>query len=168
MTTSRRRPDAGRVKSAALPKGPNGRAICRAGCGREVPPRRRTFCSPECVHRFRLGSDPRYAREQVFARDRGVCARCGLDAEALCRQYRRARKEPATLLAVVLAQAGLGFVASRESGDYWQAHHSVPVVEGGGGMGLENYCTLCTPCHKAETKALAKRLADAKRNTKKT
>ena len=37
----------------------------------------------------------------------------------------------------------------------WDADHIVPVVKGGGGCGLENYRTLCQPCHKGETAALA-------------
>jgi 5-methylcytosine-specific restriction protein A len=45
------------------------------------------------------------------------------------------------------------------SRNLWEADHIVPVVEGGGACGLENFRTLCLPCHKAETKALRKRLA---------
>lgn len=37
----------------------------------------------------------------------------------------------------------------------WDADHILPVVKGGGGCGLENYRTLCQPCHKAATKKLA-------------
>lgn len=44
----------------------------------------------------------------------------------------------------------------------WEADHIVPVVEGGGACGLDNYRTLCTPCHKSETAALAARLAEAR------
>lgn len=39
----------------------------------------------------------------------------------------------------------------------WEADHIVPVVEGGGGCGLEGYRTLCVPCHKTHTAALARR-----------
>ncbi len=45
-----------------------------------------------------------------------------------------------------------------QSGQYWQADHIVPVAEGGGECGLDNMRTLCTPCHKAATRALRKRL----------
>lgn len=45
------------------------------------------------------------------------------------------------------------------TGQLWEADHIVPVVEGGGECGLDNYRTLCIPCHKKETKALAARLA---------
>jgi len=45
----------------------------------------------------------------------------------------------------------------------WQSDHITPVVEGGGGCGLDNLRTLCTRCHHAETAALAHRRAVSKR-----
>lgn len=50
-----------------------------------------------------------------------------------------------------------------EDGAWWQADHVVPVVEGGGGCGLDGLRTLCTLCHLAETKALARRRAERRR-----
>lgn len=41
----------------------------------------------------------------------------------------------------------------------WEADHVLAVVEGGGLAGLEALRTLCTTCHKAETKSLAGRRA---------
>ena len=58
-------------------------------CGGEVPKRRLTFCSAACVHEWKLRTDPGYLREQVFARDRGVCALCGIDTEALRKDKRK-------------------------------------------------------------------------------
>ena len=52
-------------------------------------------------------------------------------------------------------------VAGRSSG--WEADHIVPVVEGGGSCGLENIRTLCIPCHRRETAALAGRRAARRR-----
>mgnify|MGYP002145584259 FL=1 len=49
---------------------------------------------------------------------------------------------------------------------WWEADHIVPVVEGGGQCGAENYRTLCCRCHGSETAQLRKRLAEAKRNRK--
>lgn len=40
----------------------------------------------------------------------------------------------------------------------WQADHIVPLVEGGT-HDMENLRTLCVPCHKVETAALARRRA---------
>jgi len=48
----------------------------------------------------------------------------------------------------------------------WEADHIVPVIEGGGQCGLENYRTLCLSCHRKETAALAKRRAEQRRKAK--
>lgn len=40
----------------------------------------------------------------------------------------------------------------------WEAHHIIPVSEGGGMCGLDNFETVCLRCHKLETKALHGRL----------
>src|SRR5450432_1031199 len=71
----------GRAIHTELPTGANGLALCR-WCSLEVPPRRRTFCSEYCVNEWRLRTDPRYLRERVLARDRGVCALCTTDTLA--------------------------------------------------------------------------------------
>jgi 5-methylcytosine-specific restriction endonuclease McrA len=34
---------------------------------------------------------------------------------------------------------------------FWDADHMVPVEDGGGACGLDNYQTLCIPCHKSKT-----------------
>jgi 5-methylcytosine-specific restriction protein A len=49
----------------------------------------------------------------------------------------------------------------------WEAHHIIPVSEGGGQCGLENYQTLCIACHKIETAKLARRRAENARLVKK-
>jgi hypothetical protein len=73
---------------------PNGRPLCR-WCGTEIPEgsRRQTFCSGRratfargsgevilegegCVHEHCTRSNPGYARDLVWARDRGKCALC--------------------------------------------------------------------------------------------
>lgn len=53
------------------------------------------------------------------------------------------------------------WTGGRSSG--WDADHIVPVVEGGGECDLENYRTLCHPCHKIVTADLAARLAERRR-----
>lgn len=85
---------AGFVNPSSLPRGPNGLPLCR-WCGRECPSKRHTFCGGRkatfvratgairtpgegCVHEHCLRSQPGYARRLVFARDRGVCALCGV------------------------------------------------------------------------------------------
>jgi len=44
----------------------------------------------------------------------------------------------------------------------WEADHVTPVIEGGGECGLDGYRTLCLPCHRRETAALARRRARAR------
>lgn len=48
----------------------------------------------------------------------------------------------------------------------WDADHIVPVAEGGGECDLENFRTLCHPCHKQATKELAGRLARNRKQEK--
>ncbi len=140
---------AGFVDLKTLPKGPNGRALCRY-CGQEVPVGRKSFCSGEkatfrrgqmvagsgCVHEHCIRSQPGYARQCVWARDHGRCALC----PKVC-----PRNDP---------------------DDPWQSDHIVPVIEGGGSCGLENLRTLCTACHRLETAKLAARRAEARRAAK--
>jgi hypothetical protein len=59
--------------------------------------------------------------------------------------------------------AAAGWPLGRES--FWDMDHIIPVIEGGGLCGLDNYRTLCVPCHKAETKKLAIKRAE-ERNQK--
>lgn len=89
MSTSRRIAGAGWATDEQARAG-----VCRY-CGGPVAKPRRTFCSgrrakfsyPEgdeiaipgegCVHEHCIRSNPGYARQCVFVRDRGACAVCG-------------------------------------------------------------------------------------------
>ena len=120
-------------------------------CKQDVPRERITFCSAQCVHEWRLRSDPGYLREQVFQRDRGVCSVCDVDTEALRKEKRKldyaARKK---------FEAEWG---SRKS--LWDADHVVPVIEGGGECGLVNMRTLCLQCHRQATAQLRRRMGES-------
>lgn len=64
--------------------GPGGRRICRyIHCNNEVPKGRRTWCSDDCVHQYRLRGDWRYARGHLRKRERCVCQNCGTDTRKL-------------------------------------------------------------------------------------
>ena len=137
---------------SGLPKGPNGRALCR-WCNLEVPPRRSTFCSAWCVHEWKIRTDPGYLREQVFQRDQGICALCRIDTRAAYLELKRSRGAHRTRL---LARWKLKRI-SRKS--LWDADHIVPVAEGGGECDVSNLRTLCLDCHRGQTLALLERLA---------
>ncbi len=130
------------------------RGLCRL-CGVQVPKGRFTFCGEACVHEWKLRTDPGYLRAQVFERDRGVCAHCGTDTEAMRRDKRK-----------------LDYRARRQfEKDWgprrhlWDADHIVPVAEGGGECDLSNMRTLCLRCHREVTAELRKRLAEKNART---
>jgi 5-methylcytosine-specific restriction endonuclease McrA len=156
MSTTRKMPG-GRADRETLPKGENGRVLCR-WCAMEVPPPRRTFCSEWCVTEWRLRSDPGYLREKVFLRDRGICAVCAVDTVHALHVIKRARGVRRLEL---LARWGLKKMTRRS---LWDADHIVPVVEGGGECDLENIRTLCLICHRRETRQLRERLVQARKS----
>ena len=119
------------------------RRVCRR-CGAEVPKGRYTFCSAACVHEWKLRTDPGYLREQVFARDRGVCALCGIDTEAL-----RKNKRKLDYVARKQFEKDWGFRRN-----LWDADHILPVCQGGGECDLTNMRTLCLKCHREATARL--------------
>lgn len=80
----------GWVDRQNVPRGPNGRGLCR-WCALEVPCSRYTFCSVFCVHEWELRTQPAYLRDQVELRDRGICATCGLDTVSAARRLRYSR-----------------------------------------------------------------------------
>lgn len=169
------------------PKDENGKPLCRWCRGPVLPPRQ-SWCSDKCVNEYKDKYDAAHQRRQVKKRDRGVCASCGLDTtafrEELKRTYFEAMKErglpayehyihvsilektPACM--ALLEKHGFTLKDVSFSGhgmqDFWQADHAVPVVEGGGGVHWQELRTLCSVCHRRETKALAARRAAARKN----
>jgi hypothetical protein len=98
--------------------------------------RRRTFCSDFCVHQWRLRSDPGYLRDQVFARDRGLCALCATDTLAAYAALKRSR---GSARVQALELWGMKSVTARRS--LWDADHIRSVAEGGGQCDLDNLLT---------------------------
>ena len=143
----------GRAKRQQLPTGPNGLPLCR-WCELEIlAKRRRTFCSDFCVHQWRLRTDPGYLRDQVFARDRGICHLCQADTVAIYSALKRARGKARI---AGLSLYGMKSITARRS--LWDADHILPVAEGGGQCDLDNLRTLCLPCHREVTAQLRLRL----------
>ncbi len=151
--TPRTLAESGRARAAESERGVHGRPLCR-WCRLEIlASRRRTFCSEYCVHQWRLRSDPGYLRDQVFARDHGVCALCSTNTTQAYAALKRSRGQNR---AESLAMWGLKSVQARRS--LWDADHILPVAEGGGQCDLDNLRTLCLPCHREVTAELRLRL----------
>jgi 5-methylcytosine-specific restriction endonuclease McrA len=143
---------------------------CR-GCGRPVPKGRRNWCGEACIEEMRVRNWPGHARVKVLERDGGICAGCGRDCPALERRLKSFAKSMYEFGALMGEEKISGYRRHERIrkwlnrfglhlGDsLWQADHIVPVVEGGGGCGLDNLRTLCVPCHKRETRELARRRA---------
>ncbi|MCC7008820.1 MAG: HNH endonuclease [Acidobacteria bacterium] len=118
-----------------------GDPICR-WCGGPVLKPRRTFCGDACVHEWKIRSSPWYVRQQLKKRDKGVCRICGFNVMKAHREWSKA-KPPAGDRAARRAW--------RRSRPRWEADHIVPVADGGGECGLDNYRLLCRSCHVSVT-----------------
>src|SRR3954454_17361023 len=90
LISKQRKMNGGGARAADLPRGPNGRALCR-WCNLEVGPGRMTFCSAYCVEEWRLRTDPGFVRDRTHARDLGICALCGVDTDQAWRELRASR-----------------------------------------------------------------------------
>lgn len=155
-------------------RGPNGRRLCR-WCGTEVEPPRRTFCGDDCVHEWSVRQSPAYARAKVWERDRGVCTLCGTDTVKQRQELRaefdfneRSSRPPEDRRKAFYARLkALHIPTSRwwSAGHQgcWDMDHATPVVEGGGGCGLDNLRTLCLRCHWQQTRRLRQRRSKRKR-----
>lgn len=159
-------------------------------CGEKVKPPRRFWCSDTHVYEWRIRRDPSFLREEVYRRDQGVCAECGLDTKPVDGKLKQLRKsvlklhwgkkpEEALRLALVFWDLAAKFnyklpkgkdpvqvLIRYRSKSLWEADHIVPVYEGGGACGLEGLQSLCKVCHGTRTKQQATHRA-AKRKQEK-
>jgi 5-methylcytosine-specific restriction protein A len=157
------------VYSRKRPLGPNGEKICY-NCGGPLPKGKPYNCSSSCSEEWRAKTSPSYLRFVLHKRDKGICAICGIDTYALQKEYdtwREANKRGSewNLKKDEWLKAH-GIPYGRAGGDLWDADHITPVIEGGGECGLENYRTLCIPCHKQATRELRGRMAQRTREEK--
>lgn len=148
--------------------------LCRCGCGERLEGRQRDWRKGHesgPVELFEVAKGRSGTIRLLLARrDHGVCAICGMDtvlAYNACGRFSNLADpvERAAALAVQLeARArfmALGFTTpgwatNARHCDWWQADHTVPLVEGGTNS-LDNLRTLCLRCHKRVTAALAAR-----------
>lgn len=143
---------------------------CR-GCEGELPKGRKAWCSDNCRNSHWIKASGSYARHYVFQRDRGVCCLCGVDTEAQKEEFialqNQKRTYPITWIQWPVHDDEREWLKARRittgriSGDWWDADHINPVVEGGGSCGIDNLRTLCIACHKNETAKLAAKRAAA-------
>lgn len=174
--------------------GPTGKKLCYCGCGKEVTPPLRTSHSPQCYSEWAKRNDPATVRRLVYARDRGICACCSIDTETkqrerettrpliywLAYRYARELREKGELPPWAGTSGAYDYLwaqrwtdeemerrfGKQKSTHCWEADHIIPVIEGGGECGLENYRTLCIPCHHKATAALAARRAQKRKAEK--
>jgi 5-methylcytosine-specific restriction protein A len=135
-------------------------------CAKAVKKPKIYWCgNDDCLRQYRLRSDTGYLRSAVFERDKGVCAECGLDTEALAAAFKEAIKT-ACQDATDKFKA-LGFKIKNSvygtTEHLWENNHRLAVSEGGGASWdkdfdiLANCETLCLNCHKKHTAGVNKR-----------
>lgn len=116
------------------------------------------YCSPECSHDANIRASGNIVAYAVAKRDNGICAVCGMDCKWLAEVAHRILKAYTRYYMDAEFKRQWGpWYSGANYGALWEADHIIPVSEGGGCCGLDNYRTLCVRCHKDETKDLAKR-----------
>jgi len=135
-------------------------------CGNPVGKGRSTWCSDQCVEAFRSRCDSGHQVLLVTKRDKFICQLCGRNTkesqEAGIQASRAAGLRPGVAPFSTAATtrrdeiwAQYGYARGRWS----EVDHIVPVVEGGGLLGIENLRWVCGACHAEVTRVLAKRRA---------
>ena len=104
--------------------------------------------------------------------DGAVCARCGLDAAAVCQALSEA--PPGEARAALLERVAPSVAAEPKlaarlleaphiAGNIWHADHRIAVHEGGGECTVDNMQVLCVACHMRKTRREASARAEARR-----
>jgi 5-methylcytosine-specific restriction enzyme A len=162
-------------KALLPPKNPQGQRQCR-WCGTtNIPKGRRCWCGDECVEAYLVRSSTQHVQSCLLKRDRGICAACGVDCLALADMMLGLQYDQFKLLGRwspyghpnrfeldwalrdyrrLITPEGVGPWLDCWHGRaaWWEADHIVEVRHGGGCCGLENFQTLCRPCHVRKTK----------------
>jgi len=134
------------------------------GSSKSVVQNDNRFCSYDCQLKYQVRTNGSAVRRQLFELEHGRCVLCKFDAHSFfqrlkaLRTYERRRaieESPIRSLSWTQKEA---LIRKPTEGALWQADHAIPVAEGGGECSLENYRTLCTPCHARETSKLNHRL----------
>ncbi|KAJ2808723.1 hypothetical protein H4R20_000699 [Coemansia guatemalensis] len=164
----------GAIFDDRLLRGPKGNPLC-LWCAKETKGENMLFCTQArsrtrpvsrfgegCEHEHRMRRDSHYVRKQLYARDSGMCAECGIDTHALFKEacdcetvdqriamFRRlARQTPSWQKKVRWPLKSMDYEFTE--GMFWEAAHVIDVKHGGGLCGLDGFHTLCVPCHTEE------------------
>jgi 5-methylcytosine-specific restriction protein A len=141
------------IYASPTPKGPNGERLCR-NCRKPLAKGQRHNCSPECTDAWMCKTTPEHLAYKLQQRDHGVCAICRVDCEALKKEWRDLSRTNWAASQEFRKKHQIPSGRNR----WWDADHIIPVIEGGGECGLDNYRTLCIPCHKKVTAELRARI----------
>lgn len=146
-------------------KDANGNPLCR-WCQKPLSNPRRSYCDKHCRMEVNIRTSVSSLRYYVHQRDKGICAKCGLDTMKLDRILNHAQRSCYEIKYgigstngcwIVRDAPSVNFVLTRlgfnEGMSLWDADHIVE-VSAGGDSGLDNIQTLCVPCHKAKTKQM--------------
>lgn len=143
--------------------------LCR-WCGGDVhrlSPKRRTFCSDECVHEFNIRSSSSYIRTYIGKRDKYTCQICQLDCKGFMRRLWRYVNDK--LAGVKYSEwtekkkdyeteffhlHNMDWVNTSSRSTFYDIDHIHPVVKGGHQCGEENLRVVCLSCHRKETAKL--------------
>jgi|GEM_PF-2300364 len=143
-------------------RGPNGRLLCRCGCGTEIAPPRRTWASDECLDRVRLNCDWSVVSKHVYELDKGLCRLCGCHPESIRASVREAVAN-GDRAALERAKAE-GW--PRITRKWYEIDHFVSVVEGGAMHGRRNLRVLCYRCHTVRSREQTRARAEKRRQEK--
>ena len=131
-----------------LPRGPNGRKLCRCGCGREATPPRRCYYSDECDAAYSNAVNWNFLTGAILRTRGEVCERCGINVRDFHADYwwlyHNLPRPLFDALDACLIQEGW----STMSGSSWvNIHHIIRRADGGADH-PSNLQVLCVPCHK--------------------
>lgn len=147
--------------------------LCKCGCGETIKPPRRVWVSDDCRLDWLSHNYMAWARPACGRRDGYVCQMCGIDCEALESElrhlYRRAirggYRRFGTMDAWNALLAELQLTPHEACNQLWQADHIIPQCEDGPDD-VDNLRTLCLWCHKVESRKLAARRAEERRQAR--
>lgn len=122
------RVQAGLTRADVYPARDDG--LCACGCGLEVEPPRRRYALESCAEAVRIRFSILYGHSSTI-------------------RWNLYRREGGNPYGKPLARCQR---CDREVlfWGQWEAHHIVPVEEGGGACELEGFELLCSPCHAEE------------------